>query len=30
MNNFGLRALGFKYYEQLKILVNMNDSKSWA
>ena len=30
MSNFRSRAQGSKYYEQIKIMVDVNDSESWA
>ena len=30
MNNFGLWAQGSNCYEQLKVVVDMNDSGLWA
>ena len=30
MNEFSSRAQGFRYYEQLKDVVNINDPRPWA
>ena len=30
MNNFGSRAQPSRYYEQLKVVIDLKDSESWA